>query len=47
MTHAIFNERVKLLAGTLNTTGIATIITGAAAPTVGALYGTLATVPRW
>ena len=47
MTHAVFNERVKLLAGTLKTIGIATIITGASVPTVGALHGTLATMPRW
>ena len=47
MPHLVYNERVKLLATTLNTTAIAVIVTGAVAPTVGALYGTLATVPWW
>jgi len=41
VTHLVFNERVKLLASTLNVTGIAIIVTGAVAPAVGALYGTL------
>ena len=47
MAHLIYNERVKLLALTLNTTAIAVIVTGAVAPTVGTLYGTLASVPSW
>ena len=47
MPHLVYNERVKLLATTLNTTAIAVIVTGAVAPTVGALYGTLATIPWW
>ena len=37
MTHLTFNARVKLLAGALDTTAAATIITHAVAPTVGAL----------
>ncbi len=47
MAHLVYNERVKLLAITLNTTAIAVIVTGAVAPTVGAVYGTLASVPSW
>ena len=47
MAHLVYNERVKLLALTLNTTAIAVIVTGAVAPTVGAVYGTLASVPAW
>ena len=47
MPNMVHNERVKLLAGALNTTGIAVTITGGVAPTVGAFYGTLATVPGW
>ena len=47
MAHLVYNERVKLLALTLNTTAIAVIVTGAVAPTVGAVYGTLASVPSW
>ena len=43
----VHNERVKLLANALNTTGIAVSITGGVAPTVGAFYGTLANVPGW
>jgi len=45
--HLVHNERIKLLALVLNTSGIAVLVTGAVAPTVGAFYGTLADVPRW
>ena len=44
MTTLAHNERVKLLAGAPNTTAVA--VTGTVAPTVGALYGTLAAVPQ-
>ncbi len=47
MPHLVHNERIKLLALALNTSGIAVLVTGAVAPTVGAFYGTLADVPRW
>jgi hypothetical protein len=33
------NERTKLLATALNNLGVATVITGAVAPSVAALYG--------
>ncbi len=46
-SNMVHNERIKLPAGALSTTGIAVAITGTIAPMVGALYGTLATVPRW
>ena len=40
--HLVHNERVKLLAGALNTLGIAIGVTGAVAPTLGVVYGTFA-----
>ncbi len=40
--HLVYNERVKLLAGALNTLGIAIGVTGAVAPTLGVIYGTFA-----
>lgn len=35
----IHNERVKLLATTLNNLGIASVVTGVVAPTAGFVYG--------
>jgi hypothetical protein len=43
----VHNERIKLLAGTLNTMGIAMAVTGAIAPVVGAIYGTMPPMPLW
>ena len=40
--HLVHNERVKLLAGALNTLDIAIGVTGAVAPTLGVVYGTFA-----
>lgn len=40
--HLVHNERVKLLAGALNTLGIAVAVTGAVAPTLGVIYGSFA-----
>lgn len=40
--HLVHNERVKLLAGALNTLAIAVLVTGAVAPTLGVVYGTFA-----
>ena len=46
MVHPIHNERAKLLANALSTTGIAVMVIGAVAPTMGALHGTPAIVRR-
>ncbi len=43
----IHNERVKLLAATFNTLGIATIVTGLIAPLISSAYGLTSAKPSY